>query len=565
MSEERRSERAVSRNQLTQEDEMAEEKEAPRKISRKEFVKGAAIGAAGAAAVGGLAACAPAATPAPTTAPTTAPQATATTAPAAAPAPGPEQWDYETDVVVAGASVGGLVAALRAAEQGANVILIEAAAETGGTGLFSGGVIHLSGVGGDWEAMKQKMPTIDPVLGKALCDIWPEATDWIRNLGVPISPASIMTGPGAQYDYAMGTGTGDLTAVFRGPYEDKRAYCDAFNELITSAGGTILTRTAAVKLWQDPDGVIIGLRAIGENGQIDIKAEATILACGGFQANKGLRAAYYGEWADLAVCRAVPYNTGAALMMGLEVGAMLSGGFGKGYGHSQIYPTIVPQSPEAYEEFDKTLLRLLMGAAQGQDRAGIFVNLEGNRFFDEAFPDTNVLNFEFMKQPYARVFLIFDEAHTTDDARTDMQLITDNGGVVLKVDTLDELIDAMNAQYGVRKSNLAKTIETYNQAVAEGEEAAAALEVTRSGFLNSIVEPPFYCIACTAGISMSYGGLRINTKAEVLNTALKSIAGLYAIPGAAGGISFVGYIGGLGQLTGFGYIAGTVAGEYATS
>ena len=42
---------------------MAEEKEAPRRLSRREFVKGAAVGTAGAAAAGALASCAPAATP----------------------------------------------------------------------------------------------------------------------------------------------------------------------------------------------------------------------------------------------------------------------------------------------------------------------------------------------------------------------------------------------------------------------------------------------------------------------------------------------------------------------
>lgn len=48
---------------------MEEEKEAPRKLSRREFVKGAAVGTAAAAAAGALAGCGPAATPIPTEAP----------------------------------------------------------------------------------------------------------------------------------------------------------------------------------------------------------------------------------------------------------------------------------------------------------------------------------------------------------------------------------------------------------------------------------------------------------------------------------------------------------------
>ena len=70
MSKEQGSESAVSRSQFIKEEEVAEEKEVPKKLSRKEFVKGAAVGGAGVAAVSVLASCAPAATPAPEAAPT---------------------------------------------------------------------------------------------------------------------------------------------------------------------------------------------------------------------------------------------------------------------------------------------------------------------------------------------------------------------------------------------------------------------------------------------------------------------------------------------------------------
>ena len=61
MSEEQGSESTVSRSKFIKEDEMAEKKEAPKKLSRKDFVKGAAA----VAGAGALASCAPAATPAP--------------------------------------------------------------------------------------------------------------------------------------------------------------------------------------------------------------------------------------------------------------------------------------------------------------------------------------------------------------------------------------------------------------------------------------------------------------------------------------------------------------------
>ena len=123
MSEEQGSEGTVSRNQSIKEEEMAEEKEAPRKLSRKDFVKGAAA----VAGVGALASCAPAATPAPGQ--TAAPAPTCPPAGECAPCPVaglPETWDMETDVLVVGSGhCGGLPCAIEAKNAGADVLVIE--------------------------------------------------------------------------------------------------------------------------------------------------------------------------------------------------------------------------------------------------------------------------------------------------------------------------------------------------------------------------------------------------------------------------------------------------------
>ncbi len=55
-------------------------------------------------------------------------------------------WDYEADVVILGAGGAGLVAGLKAVEDGASVILVEANWEVGGHAAVSGGLLH-SGAG----------------------------------------------------------------------------------------------------------------------------------------------------------------------------------------------------------------------------------------------------------------------------------------------------------------------------------------------------------------------------------------------------------------------------------
>ncbi len=92
-----------------------------KQVSRREFVKGAA-GVAGVAAVGALASCVPITPAAP-----------------AAPTPEPQKWDEEVDVVVVGAGIGGMVAAVEASTQGAQVTVLEKMDVTGGTSMQHGG------------------------------------------------------------------------------------------------------------------------------------------------------------------------------------------------------------------------------------------------------------------------------------------------------------------------------------------------------------------------------------------------------------------------------------------
>lgn len=113
------------------------------KITRRQFVKGAAIVTAGAAA-GGLAACAqsPTATPAPPP-PTAMPPTQAPVVVTATPVPA--KWDLTADVVILGAGGAGLPAALAAQEGGASVIVVDANYDVGGHAIVSGGNVHIGG------------------------------------------------------------------------------------------------------------------------------------------------------------------------------------------------------------------------------------------------------------------------------------------------------------------------------------------------------------------------------------------------------------------------------------
>jgi tricarballylate dehydrogenase len=78
--------------------------------------------------------------------------------------------------------------------------------------------------------------------------------------------------------------------------------------------------------------------------------------------------------------------------------------------------------------------------------------------------------------------------------------------------------------------------------------------------------PPFEAYAVTCGITFTYGGVKINADANVVNIDDRPIRGLYSAGEMVGGIFYFNYPGGSGLTNGtvFGRIAGREAARFAT-
>jgi tricarballylate dehydrogenase len=89
--------------------------------------------------------------------------------------------------------------------------------------------------------------------------------------------------------------------------------------------------------------------------------------------------------------------------------------------------------------------------------------------------------------------------------------------------------------------------------------------VPKSNWANTIDEPPFEAYAVTCGLTFTFGGLKIDTSARVLDTDGAPIPGLFAAGELVGGLFYFNYPGGTGLMNGavFGKIAGTTAGQRA--
>lgn len=477
-------------------------------VTRRDFMKVAAVGAGGAGvAVLGFSSEAKAAAP-------------------------PAKWDATTDVVVAGAGVGGLCAAVRAATRGCKVVLIEASKKIGGTGLFSSGLVGFAR-GTDFAKLMKNAPYTDPVLGKAVIDNFGNMKKFFTEVGAPykeLPPFNWQT-----YRLEGYILLGGKTIPNGAP-----AYAEGMEAILTKAGGTLIKETKAIGLFQNAAGKVVGIKVMGPQGVTkNISAKAVILACGSFCNNKELLVRYIAPEADLTAARCVPYNDGTGLLMGLSAGAILSRSMGTFYGHLVPYPMVIPQDPESYETGDATKFQELMGNVQQYAPQSIVVNLNGERFVDESMMD-EWINQMTARQPKARAIVIFDQnirekfaGKSAITKRDNLELLMENGGIVEKADTIEDLVPKVKA-LGVHPGNFLRTIQEFNDAV--DQKKTADLRMPKNGLVFKLEKPPFYAVPATSGISLVYGGLAINPKAEVLGIGQVPISGLYAIPGVAGGI-----------------------------
>ena len=88
------------------------------------------------------------------------------------------------------------------------------------------------------------------------------------------------------------------------------------------------------------------------------------------------------------------------------------------------------------------------------------------------------------------------------------------------------------------------------------------LAVNKTNWANPISEPPFEAYRVGCGLTFTFGGLRIDPhSAQVLDSDLAPIPGLYAAGELVGGLFWFNYPGGTGLTNGavFGRLAGRSA------
>jgi succinate dehydrogenase/fumarate reductase flavoprotein subunit len=473
-------------------------------------------------------------------------------------------WDQECDLVIVGEGMGGLAAGVRALENGiANVIIVETSKWPGGGSSFAVGGIHASGMGNSEEQYLQNTRyqstsklSVDSFLG-----IDPLIT-WLGTLDLPFNLQMAATGA-TQHD---ATSTDMQAAYMTDENGDTGVpgcinFFRTFETRFVEKGGTILHETTARKILTDNRGVIEGLLCYTRAGEpIRIGSSQVVLACGGWQSNEEMKNKYLGNEAWQVGNMGCPYNTGSGLIMAQEVGAALRGDFGHTAG---LFLPALPaknwmDDVASYESNDYSWdvhgkWWLWLTLIDALPNTSIFVNRSGKRFTDEAHP-RHSFETDIDRQEHATAIGIMDgpawdawmkqypgrgmdESLTIQD-RFDTIVSDEVGGAYFSADTIEELADKLNATgiatYEVHKANLITTVTEYNNAAATNSGASLDPErVTWGGV--PITTPPFYALPFRSAIFMTYGGVAINDRAQVLDSSQDVIAGLYATSPCAGG------------------------------
>jgi flavocytochrome c len=450
----------------------------------------------------------------------------------------------QTELVIVGGGLAGFCAALEAARAGAEVLVLEKLAATGGSSAMSGGCLafagtdlqRAAGIEDSSELLFKDLREVgklenDESLVRAYADEQLGTYEWLRTAGVEFSPV-IEASSGQSVPRVHTVDPADMVRALAA-----RAKETGKVQLMSSTRGTRLVRNAST-------GRVEGL--VAESGGKPVRIEprrAVLIASGGFSRNKELVHRFAPEY-DNAVFTGGEQNVGDGLLMAWKLGADLRDmAYIKGtYGKHPV---------------DTTNLHSCLAVYKG----AIAVNQDGKRYVDESL-SYKLLGDACMRQPYGATYQILDQdIMESGDNRVrilDFERRLEEG-LFIQADSLEQLA----RQIEIAPEVLQATVAEYNRFVNAGADAAFGRKhlVHNHGALRRIERGPFYAYPSTACIFGTYCGLRIDSRMQVLDVYGEPIEGLLAAGEVVGGFHGAAYMTGsaLGKAAIFGRLAARTA------
>ena len=495
----------------------------------------------------------------------------------------PQQaWDLTADVVIAGAGISGLSAAIEARDRGATVIIVEENNDCGGHGIVSGGNVNLgggtsrqraAGISDNADAVFEEWIRPDNLecrytdrdLTRVFADMSADTFEWMIANGVhfegTITGGDQRNGPTVQWPVYE-----ELITSY--PTRKGSGLARALEKSARAKGAQILLLHKMTGLVQNPSTKVVeGLIATTEGRTLRIRGTGgVILATGGHTSNVHFRRMFDPRLTEEYQTAGMPYTAQnadgelAAMALGaalwgtasqtMEDGNWISktAHIGCQYGYSSLWWQ--PDSPI----FDKARASGLTGVDW---QNVILVKQNGRRFHDETEGghDFFAACFAYSGDPNKKngggpIWAVFD-ADAVTRQEWDPTPPNVDPTYFFSADTLAELAGRIRNPYQTLRmqgSVLQEAVSRYNSFVDSGLDADFGKPTPR----YKIQTPPFYAAWSTPILHDSLCGLRVDTRCRVIDLQGDVIAGLYCCGEAMGGFPQHG----LGRCSLFGRVAG---------
>lgn len=448
------------------------------------------------------------------------------------------QIQEAVDVLIVGCGVAGLSAAVTARENGLTTLNLERATpdDFGGNSRWTEAYMRMKndeeisddfeehfalnpgfnldpnvleaagGAPSQWPPYVKSHPFPDPEVISTFAGKVPGTIGWLKRFGLSFEPQPI---------YLLTQNTTRIAAKGGG-----LAIIETLRAKTLEMGGEIAYLTTAVDLIRDDRGRVCGAVAVGPDGvRQSIHARNVILASGGFQGNAEMMTQYIGAKASRIRPVAVGgyYNRGEGIRMALAAGAAPAGEFGSYHAE--------PVDPRSLQAEAVVFIYPY----------GILVNTEGKRFIDEA-PGTVDAHYDniarsFAEQPNGLVHVIFD-SKVEDIPRWKTSIRSDLPPI--QAPTIEELAQKI----GVAPHAFCETVAGFNAACPAADGAFTPFDLdyrttngiypAKSHWARPIDKGPFCAYPIISSNCFTFGGLKVNTHAQVLSQDGHVIPGLYA-------------------------------------
>lgn len=462
----------------------------------------------------------------------------------------------EADVVIIGAGGAGLSAALEAAAQGAeHVVVLEMTGKTGGSLNFTSGSMSAA------NTIIQQEDGIEDTVESYIADILKTGSDFGGKPSVELV-TEFCNEDTAVFNWLYENGLKDCTfstdkqgrrAVFAPEHalysiprtykcraKDPTQYKSAAHEVLDTMLKaderiTVVYNTKATELRANDKGQVLTVVAEGPDGEVTYTAKRGVIVCtGGYSANGKLMAKYV-ENGEYYLAGGPASADGNGLLLMQKVGAALN----------EEAMSAIPTFPMGLVSRDNPKTGTIASTYTWKT-GGIVVNQNGERFCNETESNPSIREVALEEQPGAVQYDIFTDKIVEDLRAAGSAYFYDayfaedtmpGAHVKVTADSIEELAEKI----GVPAENLKATIESYNAAVEAGgtDEFGRLYDGTTNAYnlaVNKIEGEKYYAIRLHALCVMTLGGITANADMQVLDEAGNAIPGLYAAGEVVGGI-----------------------------